>query len=89
MKASLLLDHFLPLEDDERDEMDEQVHLVNALAAIGELLGGLGIARSWVQVGTLLVLKGVEQGLLDVLNGEHVRHEVLNGIIVDLIPGRI
>lgn len=87
MKACLLLDNFLPLEDDDGDEMDEQVHLVNSLAAIGKLLDGLGIAGARMQVGTLLVLESREECLLDVLNGQHMRHEVLNGIIIDLIPG--
>lgn len=87
MKACLLLDNFLPLEDDDGDEMDEQVHLVYSLTAIGKLLEGLGIAGARMQVGTLLVLESREECLLDVLNGQHMRHEVLNGNIIDLIPG--
>lgn len=87
MKACLLFDNFLPLEDDDGYEMDEQVHLVHSLAAIGKLLDGLGIAGARMQVGTLLVLESREECLLDVLNGQHMRHEVLNGIIIDLIPG--
>ena len=67
--------------------MHEQIHLVYSLAAIDKLLKGLGIAGARMQVGTLLVLESREECFLDVLNGQHMRHGVLNGIIIDLIPG--